>query len=34
MFPNTVQGVIEPTISTEILEKLLPMTGRFIKGAL
>ena len=33
LFPDTVQGVKGPTISTAILEKMLPIKGRFIKGA-
>src|SRR6218665_4041693 len=32
--PDAVHGVNDPTISTAILEKILPMTGRLTKGAL
>src|SRR6218665_2979779 len=34
LFPEPVQGVNGPTISTAILEKMLPITGRLTKGAL
>jgi len=34
LFPDTVQGVSGPTISTAILKKTLFITGRLIKGAL
>src|SRR6218665_909521 len=34
LLPDTVHGVNGPTISTAILEKILPMTGRLTKGAL
>src|SRR6218665_2966225 len=34
LLPEPVHGVNGPTMSTAILEKILPMTGRLTKGAL